>query len=290
MSDAYDGHPRQAGVGTVLVGSLSGYSISGLVEALVIDRRFVDEDGNRNRTGVEYDLRDTATGQPIHGARSLERSGGVSNGEEVVYHPASRNLNGGSFSKTTTRARDTDGDIVLVGFLNGSRERAVILGAIPRGTSSSYASASSNGERRVVRHYDTVFEVKEDGTASITRIVGSSPTKVTITPEGNIVVEGPTDRSFHVQLEGTGSIQLGMDAVHPAVKGDNLLERFNALVSDHNNLKDKFLSHLHSVFGAPTSKPAFDPSAGTSGFGSPITLPSAKSMEEDDLSDVVVLQ
>ncbi len=206
----YDGHPMQAGVHA---GKLSGrfpeFSGVGLIECVVIARRYVDaQDGNRMRTSVEYDVRSLETGQTIPNVRTLSRLSGLDNGDEAVYHPASRALSDNASFSFRTSALDSDGDVVVVGFLSGSRETAVIVGALPHGE-VRYGAKAADGERRFLQHNGTTAQIKADGSFEVAR----GDTSVSVAKDGVVTIKAATVRAGSDMGNLTNASGVG-DSVH----------------------------------------------------------------------------
>lgn len=173
---AYDGTPLQAGTEEdqhQLTGVTPHFSALGLREMVVIDRKFVDEDGNRSRSYVEYTCRDLQTMTALPGCRRVNIMGGIVNGDEYVLRPATVLRVGGTqkISKQTP-AINTDGDRVLVGFIEGSQSRPVILGVLTH-TFSKYGATLDQGDRRFTTHNGTTIEIDKLGQYTLTHKSGS---------------------------------------------------------------------------------------------------------------------
>lgn len=198
MNDDFspDGQPIQAGLqhrSVVLTGNVPSYSMFGLHEMVVIDRKYVKQRGNRSRSQVEYTCRDIITGDVLVGCRRIDVMSGLTNGDDDVLHPATKMRAGapGKFNRQTP-AQDTDGDRVLVGFIEGSRSRPVIIGVF-RHTFATYGATADDGERRLTTHQGTTIEIKSDGT-------------YVITGKGEVSIDGT-------------QILLGADAVQALIRG-----------------------------------------------------------------------
>jgi hypothetical protein len=171
--ETYDGHPEMNGLlSPRLTGEHPEFSTAGLLECVVVDRRFVDEPGNRLRTSVEYDVRDLNTGEVLPSCRVAARMFGFEDGEEQVLRPASKSFKPGQRFNKSTRANDTDGDIVVVGCISGSRERGVILGVLAH-SKASYGTKLLDGERRFIVHKGSTLLVDKAGNLDITHKSGA---------------------------------------------------------------------------------------------------------------------
>lgn len=165
---AYDGTPIQAGMQEhSLTGTYPQFSILGHREMVVIGRRYKEDKFNRSHTQVEYTVRDLRTGDVFPGARVINTLSGALNGEDVVLHPA------GQIRKNTTGnlgfqtpAVSTDGDRVLVAFLEGSRSQPVIIGVF-RHPDATYGATEEDGERRLIIHNGAQIEIDKDGNVRV---------------------------------------------------------------------------------------------------------------------------
>ncbi len=216
-----DGQPIQAGVqhrSAVLTGNVPSYMMFGLHEMVVIDRKYVKQEGNRSRAQVMYTCRDIVTGDVIVGCRRLDVMAGLTNGDDNVLHPATKLRAGapGKFNRQTP-ANDSDGDRVLVGFIDGSRQRPVIMGVF-RHSFATYGAQESNGERRLTQHQGTTIEIKDNGEYVIT---GVSGTALTVAADGTYTIAGVAN----VSIDGT-QLKLGASAIQPVIRGTD----FNASV------------------------------------------------------------
>lgn len=230
MSDhAYDGTPLQAGLrpaATQLTGQKPHYSSVGLRFAVVVDIVYSNQPGNRSRTRTEYTCRDLQTGELIPHCQTLVIAGGISDGDDVGLAPATQTRPGVRSVQFTqqTVARDTDGTVVLLGFVEGSKDRPVILGAIQH-LAGTLAATAEDGLRRLTTHKGTSVEFKQDGTYDITRTVDDAKkTSITCAPDGNVTVRHHSGASLvindaGVTLEGA-RIKHGAGALEPLIKGN----------------------------------------------------------------------
>lgn len=289
MPESYDGHPQQAGINAPI--DSPGYALAGLVVGLVVDRCGVDEPGNRRRNSVEYRVRDVHTGQFYEGVQALDRLHGMSNGEEVVYHATTRGLDGVALSPGA-RAVDTDGDLVLVGFVGGSRDRAVILGALPH-MRSSYGARRGEGDVRRLVHNDVSVEINDGGTVTVSRGKMTMVWEVQDEDTTTVKFRGGSGAVFNLDIqprEHGPAVLLGADASQASVRGDSHRQTYNALVAVVNKLARDFYSHVHLLAAVPTTQPATVPSpTAPSGIGTAIPSVEASEMPESDLSPQVVV-
>lgn len=229
MNYAYDGTPTQAGLcheSTRLTGQMPHFSGIGLRLMVIIDVHYVDQVGNRSRKCAEYTCRDLMTGEPVPGCRPLVSLGGIDDGEDNTLAPATKLREGARTQRFTksTAARDTDGTVVLVGFVEGSKSRGIILGAVAH-QESTLGATQADGERRLVRHKGTSVEFKKDGTYVITRKVNDTEsTVITVTPEGDVTVRHHSGSKIDIEQDSVtvegAHVKLGQAAAEAVIKGN----------------------------------------------------------------------
>ncbi len=169
MSDtAYDGTPLHAGpLDPQLTGSFPQFSMIGFREMVVVARRYKKDKFNRTKTQVEYDVRDLRTGDLFTAARRVDMMSGTTNGDDNVLHPAGKvRKNSAGVVGPQSPAGTTDGDRVLVGFIEGSRSQPVILGVF-RHPDATYGAAEADGERRLTTHAGASVEIDKDGNVRV---------------------------------------------------------------------------------------------------------------------------
>ena len=140
----------------------------------------------------------------------LRQSGGVENHESWVPHAAAQDLTGaamqleGGDARTATSATDSDGDIVVVGFLNDDLLRPVILGQIahPR-TTRKLQSTDGLTYRRYLNGVEV--HVTDDGDLVVT----TDAYTVTLAAASVTVQHGPST----VLTVESGEISLGAASV-----------------------------------------------------------------------------
>lgn len=212
----YDGAPVQAGLSSSgLSGQSPHFSLVGIREMLVIDTRYVDDtdpqslaSSNQTRSVVEYSCRDLMTGEVIHGVRRLTTRGGIDAGDEEVLHHANNLLpdakQSPAFSKASA-ARDVDGDRVLVGFIEGSLHRGVILGSLHH-PKAAYGAKRSDGERRYTLHKGTSIVIDKEGNYTIEHKTGAT-------------LRFLEDGSIEAIPAGGKDIRLGSEILAPVLDG-----------------------------------------------------------------------
>lgn len=256
----YDGTPDTASLepeATQLTGIHPHFSAVGLREMVVTGRKFTDEGGNRSRSYVEYTCRDLITGEGLKGVRRVHMAGGLDDGDDSVLRPA-KALRAGVTAPAFgnhTPAHASDGDRVLVGFIEGSRSQAVILGVLSH-SAGTHGAKAADGDRRLTLHKNTSVEFKQDGSYNITRKNASGElVTVVITVAGDVEVTGPVTRKYRVNYAGADAVHLGAVTTDHAVLGERMQTTYNNFVSLYNNFIGFFASHTHptplGVSGAP---------------------------------------
>lgn len=229
MRSAYDGTPTQAGLcpqSTQMTGHLPHFSSIGLRLMVVVERLPKDAPGNRSRSYTEYTCRDLQTGEFATGCRTLASAGGVDDGDEVPLTPATKLREGSRASRfnKSTAARETDGTVVAVQFVEGSHARGIIMGAVQH-QATTLGSTTVDGERRLTRHKGTSIEIQRDGTYIVSHAVAgyADASFIRLAPDGSIALRHASGTSVllnrdSVQVEGA-SVQLGAAALDQVVRG-----------------------------------------------------------------------
>lgn len=201
---SFDGSPLQAGTSRAafaLAGEVPHYSILGLRQMVVVARYYINDPNNTSKRFVEYVCRDLADGTLYPDCKQLSAMGGIDDGDDNTLHPTTSLLPGatgltGKLNPEQALARDVDGDQVLVGFVEGSRSRPVILGVFRQAAANVYGANTLQGERRLTRHKGTTVEIQSDGKYVLTGVV-------------DVVLDG-----VHVKL--------GVNATQHAIRGEDL--------------------------------------------------------------------
>lgn len=204
---AYDGTPLHNGPQEQLTGKYPQFSILGFREMVVTARRYKNDEFNRTRTQVEYTVRDLKTGDEFPGARRIDVMSGALNGDDNILHPASqvRKNSAGEVGKQTP-AVSTDGDRVLVGFLEGSRSQPVIIGVF-RHPDADYGAGSDDGERRMTKHNGTSTEIDKLGQFVLVHKSGST---MTFKDNGDVEIQAAGKTIFHGATTGPGIVGEGV--------------------------------------------------------------------------------
>lgn len=271
MTDwSYDGSPLQAGSqrgSYAITGEHHRYSITGLREMVVVARYYTDDPNNRSKRFVEYTCRDLYSGEPVPGCRQLSAMGGVDDGDDNTLRPTTSFLPGttgvsGELNKELAPANTVDGDQVLVGFVEGSHTRPVIIGVFRQSGSNAYGATAAQGERRLTQHKGTTIEIQQDGQYVITHKSGAV---VQLLTSGDVQVKPASGKDVFIGDTGaTENLVLG--------------QQFKTFAS---NLIDALLSATYPT-GLGPSGPMLPPSA--------TTLASLKAALDTMLSDMAFTQ
>lgn len=314
----FDNHISMAGLHTARVaGRYPSFAKVAPAEGVVIAVRYKDDDRNRSKMYVEYDVRDLRTGQVYPNCRRLHQASGQDDGDDNILRPAQKvdePNTGFQFDPMVAPLTQSDGDRVIIEFVNGAHHSPVIMGVLPH-RRTSYGADRVNGRRRFTQHKGTSFETQDDGTYVITRnVTADKKTTFVLRPNGDIEIDLPNGARLHlannqVLLDGeeVDGIRLGFDAIEKAVLGTSFRELFNALIAAFNALKSAFEGHKHidgsglvtsEQTGTPIPNPAFPgvpplPPGPTNPqfFPSPVSPTAAgNEMPEDHLSERVRVQ
>jgi hypothetical protein len=196
-------------------GSLPEFSLYGiLVECVVVAVRVPgDKD---NRTGcVEYDCDPLVPGfSRITDVRKLEAVNGLDDGDTNILRVGANTLTGGPWAKDQTDARArSDGDRVIIAFLNGSKDQPIIVGCLPSEDARYDNLTPPTPVKRVRRksHRGTSVEIDESGNVKI-KAKNSSDLK-------------------HPAPATAKTIAIGTTADQPVVLGTALMTEISALTN-----------------------------------------------------------
>lgn len=223
------------------------FAIADLRVAVVTAAIYPEEPRNRYKRFVEYEAKDLLTGEIYGGLRRVQLNMGVEDGDEDTLHPATKWLEARTepFHVSSIKGRDTDGDQVLVGFINGHPLNGVILGVLghPSGT---YGASRAISERRYSIFKGTVVERLSTGAYKIEREEEDS--RILMEENGDLTLE---KESTQVHLSSTQAllkkgdtkvdlgeataevealqIKLGSTAIQPVVLGTSAAALFASL-------------------------------------------------------------
>jgi hypothetical protein len=187
---------RQSGLSGVRVtGRYPSFGQVASTEGVVIAVRYTDDERNRSKKYVEYDVRDLKSGQVYPNCRRLSTTSGQEDGEENVLHAAQKlqdNTSAGFvFDPKTAPLSQSDGDRVVLNFIHGAHHSPVIVGVIQH---------SRNG--RYQTHKGTSVETAQDGTYQVKR----GDTTITLNADASVEVRHTS--GSYMRFNTDGSIQL----------------------------------------------------------------------------------
>lgn len=159
-----------------------------LVEGVVVDTLFPDNEHNRSQNRVEYSVEVTSVANLglLLNVPRCDLTGGIDDGDEHILRAAdgakdgTAFIDGGDKSKNPTPRHECTGDRVLVGFVNGNPNRPVIVGVLSHASSrinkakqpmkdiTGKVTLSKKGERfRRTRHRGTEMVMNDNGDVTV---------------------------------------------------------------------------------------------------------------------------
>jgi hypothetical protein len=251
------------------------YDFPYLMEGVIVGIHYPSEPESKSRTELEYDVDPTSMhGLPrLYNVPRADLFGGLDDRDDSILRVAQWNADGKHplIADTTpglapTPRYETDGDRVLIGFVNGNYTRPVIVGVLshfhPRldtlETDVSGNPLPKDGKRyRRVLHRGTELLLDEKGNLALTfaklpdaktGTLTTDQKKLTITIGDFVVVidntSSPTTLSIQnsngdslLQVTGT-SFEVGSSGLEPMVLGQTLTTFLNDVVT-------KFAAHTH---------------------------------------------
>ena len=260
-----------------------GFHPGGTVYRALVTATKTREDQDRQTIDVACDLILVASGFSLADVPVVQTAQGLHNASLWVPRAATRTLDGsplnltgawtpaGSFTGTTmTALNNTDGDLVLVSFVEGDRDLPVIVGALPHPQTArvtvagaGWAEGNAGVERGTPqlqesyqRHGGTEIRINEGGDLLIDTVgATSAPDEAPSNNSGQVRIRVKDSQRFTVELDGedvfevwkdgtTVRIDLGEGATEPVVLGEKL--------------KTWLLSHKHPT-AMGLSGPPVDP-------------------------------
>lgn len=304
--------PRRFG-GDVTQGALRqsppvGTVIDRLIEGVVVFAHYPDDSTNQSKVTMEYDVDPTSV-YGMNRLRNVARgdvAAGIDDGEDNVLRVAVGTANGqtvvldGGQNGRPTPRYETDGDRVIVGFINGSVSRPIILGVLPH----FYPRMRERGKPlkdvrgqplpkgalfRRMRHRGTELVLDQKG--NVTLVLGKTPDrngkdtddKKTLTlvlgdftavidnttSPTTVKVTGPNGAVFKLTKDG---LEIGVSPTDYVALASLVKQEITALRGTVDALVTKFNTHGHVVAttgtaaaqsgtAAPTTSPATPPAA-----------------------------
>lgn len=243
MDQNYDGTYRQNGLcSTQITGVHGGYRLVGIREGVIHKVIPANDVNNRSKAYTEYDVRDLYTGVIYVAARCVVLFGNADSGIEITHRAASKNLRGGTLG-ITTPARDTDATRVIFGFIDGSKDRPIILGCV----SHSNYGYTTDGEQFCMLFNDTQLRIDKNGSFTVTRLVNDQDTTVlSIDNKGNIDLIHKRGATLKIDDSGNVSVKSTSTGTVTVQEGTLGAARLN----DMTTANAEFKAWLDSVVAA----------------------------------------
>lgn len=152
-----------------IMGEVPDYNLYGvLLECVVVAIRFPNH--AKNVTGyIEYDCDPlTPNMRRVFNAVKIESYNGF-DGDENILRVASKSSDGSAWVANSPKPRaKADGDRVLIAFINGSKDRPVIVGVLPHPASTAITrDPPSPIQQRTIRHKGTTVTIDGNGNVTI---------------------------------------------------------------------------------------------------------------------------
>lgn len=221
-----------------------------LIEGVVVGINYPGDTSDTRYYQVTYDVQPiSSTGvSTIYNAVFLRGFAGYDDGDESILRVSSKAVGGEAFIADSpgnnTDMAGTDGDRVVVGFLNGNFQLPLILGVIPHAFSKLAVFKDADGKdlpkddalfRRIV-HRGTEFLVDPDGNVSINlaqhpedrNIADKKDLTIKLADMEVVVDNSSSPTSFQIRNSNGGGIILKVtnDTVEMKVTGDVNIKSF----------------------------------------------------------------
>jgi len=175
--------------------------------------------------GTEYNVLiegGSREGERLSNVVSLNSFGGINNFCEWVYNKRTTNLTGGKMSATEA-AQNFDNSYVIVGFISGHYNSAVILGAYPHPGNLVEKPAVSDGETLVGEFNGLRWKINDDGELIITYFGGKRNPKTPHTPvrSGTAPTEIKIDKDGKVFVTDNKNQKILIDRVSETIRIEN---------------------------------------------------------------------
>lgn len=266
-----------------------------LIEGVIVQVHYPEDASNKSKFEVEYDVDPTSLDYPrIRNVPRGDLFGGIDDGDDAILRVASSpNADGTSeFVKDTspgsspTPRYESTGDRVLVGFVNSSYSRPVIVGVLThkrtrKGLKDVSGKDLPRGQKlfRRTRHRGTELVLDENGNASLTfakvpgpngRDTSSKKTLTIVIGDFKVVIDNsssPTTMTIQ-NPNGDALFKVTKDAFEVGTSGLESMVMGDALTTFLNHVKTAVNTHTHTP-GALVS-----PSGAVTGnTGPPMSIP-----------------
>lgn len=287
-----NGHVSQTALDRHITNN-ENYSFNTLIEGVVVGIHYPSEDENRGKNEVEYDVDPTSVfgmGR-IRNVTRADIAAGLDDGEDNILRCADGAVGtaqwqsdtdppqkGGIAGKKPTPRYNSNGDRVVVGFINGNAYRPVILGVRrhfytrmhpvgePLKDINGKALSQAGALLRRTRHRGTEMVIDEKGSVTVT--FGKTPDnagkdtddKKTLTlnlGKLTLLIDNANDpTTFEVKIkDGASILKLNKDSFNVGHDGESMVlgEKLESLL---NNFLTAYSTHTHTGnLGAPTTPP-----------------------------------
>lgn len=142
------------------------YKKYGLYKGVVLDVYYPDDDKNSNGERLEYEIR--VDGHRYTNVIDVSALGGIYNYSQIV-----RKIVEKTEGKESSYDNKLDGEIVVVGFLDGNSNVPIIMGGIEHNRHPEYTDAKLTralGRRARFEYNGMEVEVDKDGTLTISQV------------------------------------------------------------------------------------------------------------------------
>ncbi len=131
-----------------------------LLLGTVIKVHFKDESDSLSKKVVEYDVQTWDPQFVFRRVPMMTPRNGVNDG----YVPI---LRAGAVVENQNPMDDTDGDIVVMGFVGGELGQPFILGCYPNTKSGSPVGLAADGETHTIKHKGATIRINDDGSIDL---------------------------------------------------------------------------------------------------------------------------
>lgn len=259
-----------------------------LYRAQVEEVLYVDDERNKSKQCVEYNLTLTSYKandgyRRIYNARSINSLGGLNDFSEIIYQPKTQELTRGK-EGGKAYPENTNGDFVMVMFLEGNEQSCVILGSwyhprtnIPE--SKTKRAKKEDGHRVKFEYNGVVVEINKDGELIMQSLGGPRDINGNLTNSGNggILIKLGKDGKITLDTQSqpkvtidknsnevvveSGSVKIGSGAIEPMVLGISwmtynntvIVPTINALIAAVGGLASSADTHTHAYTWTGTS-------------------------------------
>lgn len=216
--------------------------------------------GSQSGAYMEYDIALWRPRTRIYRVPMIASRNGKADGDVIVLRAAKLPLNENDYTT------DTQGDVVIVGFLEGDGRRPVILGCYPH-PKGTIVTSSNDGEVRRIKHKGATLELKSDGAVEITSAGGAF---AKLLADGTVEVK-----------PASGKLLLLHGASQFLALASKLTTRINTLITQVNALVTAYNAHTHAFTATAGTDPLTTAVSGA--LGTPATTVTQSELESTDI-------